>query len=60
MSREKSTDRTQVTISLDEATKRRLKKLAKANHVTVSGMISAWAWSQEIPKNDDTEDDEDE
>ena len=49
-----------MSISVDVATKNRLRKLAKAQHVTMSGLISAWVWSQEIPKRDDEEDEDDE
>ena len=49
-----------ISISLDEATKRRLKKLAKAHHLTVSGLVSMLAWAADIPKRDDEEDEDDE
>ena len=49
-----------MSISVDVATKKRLRKLAQAQHVTMSGLISAWVWSQEIPKRDDEEDEDDE
>ncbi len=49
-----------MSISVDVATKKRLRKLAKAKHVTMSGLISAWVWSQEIPKQDDEEDEDNE
>lgn len=62
MEKNKAADEEKIimSISLDVATKKRLRKLAKAKHVTMSGLISAWVWSQEIPKRDDTEDDGDE
>ena len=53
-------EKTSMCISVDGATKKRIKKIAKANHVTVSGLISAWVWSQDIPKKDDKEDEDDE
>ena len=48
-----------MVISLDEETKKRFKKLARANHMTVSGMLTAWVWKQPIPQ-DNTEDEDDE
>ena len=51
--------RTTMVISLDEETKKRFKKLARANHMTVSGMLTAWVWKQPIPE-DNTEDEDDE
>ena len=53
-------EKTSMCVSVDVATKKRIKKIAKANHVTVSGLISAWVWSQDIPKKDDEEDEDDE
>ena len=51
MNKDKHPERTTVTISVDTVTKRRLKKVAKCNHMTVSAMITAWAWQQPISKN---------
>ncbi len=49
-----------MSISVDVATKKRLRKLAKAKHVSMSALISTWVWSQDIPKDDDAEEEDDE
>ena len=49
MNSDKHPGRTTVTISVDTETKRRLKKVAQCNHMTVSAMITAWAWQKTDP-----------
>ncbi len=57
----KERSRTTLVISVDEETKKQFKKVAKARHMTVSGMLTAWIWAQQIPDvevDDEDEDDE--
>ena len=58
--RDKYPNRITLTLSVDEATKERFKKVAKANHLTVSGMLTSWVWAQPLPEDDDTEEKDDE
>lgn len=44
-----------INISLDEATRNLLKKLAAENHTTVSGLVVRWAWAVENAKKSDSE-----
>ena len=61
MKTKKYATRTTMVISLDEETKKQFKKVAKARHMTVSGMLTAWVWSQQVPDIEvDTEDEDDE
>jgi len=60
MKTKKNTTRTTMVISLDEETKKRFKKVARANHMTVSGMLTAWVWTQPVPEDEVTEDEDDE
>lgn len=52
--------RTTMVISLDEETKKRFKKVAKAKHMTVSGMLTAWVWTQPVPEDSGEEDEDNE
>lgn len=57
----KERSRTTLVISVDEETKKQFKKVAKARHMTVSGMLTAWVWAQQIPDVEvDSEDEDDE
>ena len=57
----KERSRTTLVISVDEETKKQFKKVAKARHMTVSGMLTAWVWAQQIPDVVlDSEDEDDE
>ncbi len=57
----KQRSRTTLVISVDEETKKQFKKVAKARHMTVSGMLTAWVWAQQIPDVVlDSEDEDDE
>ena len=61
MKDEKKRNRTTFVLSVDEETKKQFKKVAKARHMTVSGMLTAWVWAQEIPDVElDSEDEDDE
>ena len=57
----KERSRTTLVISVDEETKKQFKKVAKARHMTVSGMLTAWVWAQQNPDVEvDSEDEDDE
>ncbi len=60
MAKKDEDKRVVISISLDCATRDRLKKIAKAHHLTVSGLVSMLTWATEIPKRDDEEDEDDE
>lgn len=47
----KSRKRASLMLSMDLATKERLRKLAEQRHMTISAMITSYCWQQRLPES---------